>query len=127
MSTTNNAILFLKSQAEGASTVEVSSSAAASQGTATRLTNNLSRCKQAVSTGSFILPSILSGEASREMWLVNDSAVAVNVYPAKSEKVNGNVDTALSVPAGQTGLFIPILASTYVYPSPLNWNAVTIS
>jgi hypothetical protein len=43
MSTTSFAILHLSSQANGAATVEVSSSVAAAQAGATRLTNNLSR------------------------------------------------------------------------------------
>ena len=127
MSTTNFAILYLNSQGAGASTVEVSSSVAAAQAGATRLTNNLCRVKQAVATGSFILPQISSGEASREMLLVNDSAGAINLYPFVGEKMNGVANAALTIASGATGIAFPVLASTYVYPSPLDWRAAVVS
>jgi hypothetical protein len=127
MSTTNFAILHLSSQANGASTVEVASSVAAAQAGATRLTNTLSRVKQAVATGSFILPAIGSGEANREMLLINDSAGAINLYPAVGEKMNGTANAVLSIASGATGIAYPVLASTYNYPSPLDWRAAVIS
>jgi hypothetical protein len=127
MSTTNNAVLFIAAQQNGAATVEVSSSIAAAQAGATRLTNNLSRCKQAVASGSFVLPQIGSGEASREMLLVNDSPNTVNVYPWVGEKLNGTVNAALSIASGATGIAYPVLNSTYNYPSTLDWRATVIS
>jgi hypothetical protein len=127
MSTTNFAILHLSSQQNGASTVEVTSTVASAQAGATRITNNLSRCKQSVANGSFILPQIGTGEATREVLLVNDSAVTIQLFPAVGEKLGGVANAALSIASGATGIAFPVLASTYVYPSPQDWRCAVFT
>jgi hypothetical protein len=123
MSTTNNAVL----QAFNVANVEVVAGPAAAPGTAVRLTNTLSRCTKAASTGSFILPSIGTGEANEPMILVNDSAVTVNIYPAANEKTNGNAQaTAFQVTTGLTGICIPVVNSVGNYPTTLDWRCALI-
>jgi hypothetical protein len=126
MSTTNNAVLFIASQNRG-QVIELSSSVAAAQAGATRMSGPLCRVTKAVSTGSFILPQISSGEATDFMVLVNDTAVSLNVYPSPSEKINGTANAALSVPAGQSGFFVPVLNSVNNYPTTLDWRSVVIA
>ena len=122
MSTTNNAVLFNAQSAN----VEAVAGPAAAPGTATRLTNALTRCTKAVSTGSFILPSIGTGEASENMWVVNDSAVTVNIYPATGEKTNGSANGAFAVTTGLTGVCVPVLNSPNNYPTTLDWRCALI-
>jgi hypothetical protein len=123
---TNNAVLFIGAQNRSA-ILELSSSVAAAQAGATRMTGPACRVTKAVANGSFILPSIATGEATNFMLMVNNSGVTLNVYPSPSEKMNGTANAALSVPSGQTGFFVPILNSTNNYPSTLDWRAVVIS
>jgi hypothetical protein len=124
MSTTTLAIMFSMSRA----VMEVVGGPAAAQATATKLTNALSRVTKSVATGSFILPSILSGEASEPMLLINDTGGTVNVYPATGEKINGAAANSPITFGGGTGyIFFPVLASPGVYPSTLDWRGANIS
>jgi hypothetical protein len=122
MSTTNNAVLFCS----GFPTVEVVPGPAATQSTAVRLTNRQSRITKSVATGSVILPSIGTGEANEPMLVINDTAGTVNIYPATGEKTNGAANTAFAVTTGLTGICVPVLASTYNYPSTLDWRCALI-
>jgi hypothetical protein len=61
------------------------------------------------------------------MVMVNDTAVALNVYPSPSEKINGTANAALSVPSGQTGFFVPVLNSANNYPTTLDWRSVVVA
>jgi hypothetical protein len=125
MSVTNQAVLFVLAVGSRQS-VELVAGPAAAQATATRLNNAVCRCTKGVSTGSFILPSILSGEANEVIMLVNDTAVALNVYPAVGEKNNGSANAAISVAAGASGLFVPVLNSTNQLTT-LDWRSAVIS
>lgn len=122
MSTTNNAVMTAVNKAN----VEAVAGPAAAQGTAVRLTNALTRCTKAAATGSFILPSILSGEASEAMIVVNDSAVTINVYPAVGEKTNGAANTAFAVTTGLSAFCVPVVASVGNYPSTLDWRCALV-
>lgn len=124
MSTTNLAIMFSMSQA----VMEVIAGPAAAQNTATKLTNALSRCLKAASTGSFVLPTILTGDANEPMILVNDSANSVNVYPGLGEKINGgSANAPIAVAAGASLVVFPVLNSPGVYPSTLDWRGAVIT
>ena len=98
MSVTNNAVLFVVGgNLQGSFSAELVPGPAATQNTATRINSPLTHVLKSVSTGSLQLPSILNGEANRScLWVVNDTAVTVNVYPAPGEKTNGNANTAFA-------------------------------
>ena len=117
MSVTNLAVMRMI----GGANFELAAGPAAAQATATRLNNTLCRCTRGVATGSFILPSILSGEANQEIWLVNDTAGALNVYPAVGEKNGGTLNAAVSVASGAAAVFIPVLNITN-NPSSTDWR-----
>lgn len=127
MATTNNALLFVVGgNLQGTFTAELVPGPAATQNTATRINSPLTHVLKSVSTGSLILPSILNGEANELMWVVNDTGVTVNVYPAVGEKTNGGLNTAFAVTAGVAAVFVPILNSTLNYPSTLDWRCALI-
>ena len=122
MGITNNALMFAASQR----VVEVVG-VGTTQGTATKLTNALSRCTKSVGTGAFILPSILSGEATEPMYLVNDTGAAIFIFPAVGEKTNGTLNAGVSIAAGGFSFFVPVLNSPQTYPSTLDWRGGVIT
>jgi hypothetical protein len=124
MSATNDAIRFV---AGNRFMSEVSGGPAAAQATAMRLNNTYSRCTKAAANASFILPSIGTGEANEIMMVINDSASTINIYPAVGEKNNGSANGAITIAAGTTGVFVPVLNSVYNYPSTLDWRSASIS
>lgn len=126
MSVTNNAVMFALGNNQGQAAVELVGGPAATQNTATRINNQIARVTKAVATGSFQLPSMLNGEANELIWVVNDTAVTINVYPAVGEKTNGGTNTAFQITTGLTGVFIPVLASPNNYPSTLDWRCALI-
>lgn len=127
MSTTNNALLLVVGgNLQGAFTAELVPGPAAAQNTATRMNSPLTHVLKSVSTGSLQLPSILNGEANELMWVVNDTGVTVNVYPAVGEKTNGNLNTAFAVTANVSAVFVPVLNSTLNYPSTLDWRCTIV-
>lgn len=124
MSTTNLAIAF----SMACQVMEVVAGPAAAQNTATRLTNRFSRCIKAASTGSVVLPSILSGEANEPMLVMNDAANSINVYPGLGEKINGgSANAPIAVAAGASIMLFPVLNSPQVYPSTLDWRGAVIT
>jgi hypothetical protein len=127
MSVTNNALLFVVGgNLQGTFTAELVPGPAATQNTATRINSPLTHVLKSVSTGSLQLPSILNGEANELMWVVNDTGVTVNVYPAAGEKTNGNLNTAFAVTANISAVFVPVLNSTLNYPSTLDWRCTLV-
>lgn len=76
------------------------------QAGATPLTSEVNRVtKSTASLNSFILKSILSGDASVMTYVINDSANTVNVFPAVGENQNGVANAGLAVAAGASGVF----------------------
>jgi hypothetical protein len=126
MSVTNNAVLFVFSN-DGQTIVELVPGPAAAQNTAVRINNEVIRVLKSVSTGSLILPAMLTGEANEAIVVVNETAVTINVYPALGEKTNGNLNTAFQITTAISGIFIPVLASVNNYPSTLDWRCALIS
>jgi hypothetical protein len=127
MSVTNFAVMFVVGgNLQGSFTAELVPGPAAAQSTATRINSPLSRVLKSVSTGSLILPSILSGEANELLWVMNDSPNTINVYPASGEKTNGPLNTAFQITTGLTGVFVPVLNSVNNYPSTLDWRSAVI-
>lgn len=62
----------------------------------------------ASATASMILPSLLTQEAQSPVFVVNDSPNTVRVYPFTGETEGGVTNSALSIPAGQSGIFVKI-------------------
>jgi hypothetical protein len=79
---------------------------AAAQATALPLLGEMNRVTVAAANASYILKSIRSSEASTIVFLVNDSANSVNIYPAVGENMNGVANAAFAVPAGQSGICV---------------------
>lgn len=109
MSTTNEAVLkALRTTAVYREDVLVGGAISA-QGTATKINARLTRCTKSVASGSFVLPSLLTEEATQQYyWVVNDTAGAIVVYCALGETMNGSSNANLSIPAGQSAIFVPV-------------------
>ena len=122
MSITNNALLF----AASVRCVEVVG-VAATQAAATKLTNQFSRVIKSVGSGAFILPAILSGEATEPMILLNDTGALVNLFPAVGEKTNGTLNGSVAIAAGAFAYMVPVLNSPQNYPSTLDWRGAVIT
>lgn len=82
------------------------------QATATRLVSQVSRFTKVAASGAAVLPSLLSLEAPTLVFVINDDpADALTVFPATGETRNGTLNSGLSVPAGQSAIFIAVLAA----------------
>lgn len=127
MSTTNLAVMFaIGANLQGLANSELVPGPAATQNTATRVNSPLTRVTKSVSTGSLQLPSIGTGEANEAIFIVNDTGGTINVYPFTGEKTNGNVNGAFQITTGVSAIFVPVLASSGVYPSTLDWRCALI-
>lgn len=102
--------------------------AGGAQNTSPRLKAEVSRfTKVATAADSCQLPSIGSMENQGQPRIViNDTANAVAVFPAAGENINAlGANTALSVPAGQSAIFVPpVVGSTGA--TPTNWRGAVI-
>lgn len=76
------------------------------QAGATPLTSEVNRVtKSGATTNSFILKSILTGDASTLTFVVNDSGNTINVFPFVGDKQNGVANAGLAIAAGAAGVF----------------------
>lgn len=77
------------------------------QAGATPLISEVNRVtKSTASLNSFILKSVLTGDASVLTWVINDSANTINVFPFVGEKQNGVANAGLAIAAGAAGVFV---------------------
>lgn len=81
---------------------------ASTQATALPMPGEMNRVTAGAANQSLILRSIKSSEASTIVFLVNDSPGAVVVFPAVGENQNGVANASLSIPAGQSGIFVMV-------------------
>jgi hypothetical protein len=128
MSNVNMAFLYFASLGPGRFVDNRAPGPASNQTTATPLLSPTTRVTVAtVANGSFVLPSIGGGGVG--VWadrvLVNDSGQPVIVYCAVGENLNGTANGSLTIPAGQTGYFMPVLPN--VVPGALDWRSVAMS
>lgn len=113
MTVANDALLVTLGQNQFPVYDGLVSNVAAAQAAATRLTGSVNRVTKAVSTGSFILPQMLTGEADSNMvFVINDSANSINVYPAVGETMSGSANAAFSIGAGTSGIFIRVYGAS---------------
>jgi len=84
----------------------------ATQGTSHRLKSQFTRIVGGAANTGVVLPSILSGEATIGKYMVmNDGPNTIKVYPSIGENQGGAANAALSIPAGQSGVFFPVANS----------------
>ncbi len=82
------------------------------QATAIRCPGQVNRFIKVVATGAAALPSLLSIEAPTIVFVINDDAAqALKVFPTTGETLNGTLNANLSIPAGQSGIFIAVTAA----------------
>jgi hypothetical protein len=126
MSTANTALLYSLG-IDGFLVTDDLVAGGTTQATANRLPGALNRCVVAATNGGFMLPSILSGEGAWITFVINDSPNAIKIYPflsATSPETQGGVANAfLSIPAGQSGIFIPVPNSK---GGTLDWRSAVI-
>jgi hypothetical protein len=124
MSTTNNAILKAL-RTFGYSENVLQGGAASAQGTATKINNLLTRVNASVASGSFVLPSLLSQEATtRPYYVVNDTAGTILVYPALGETMAGSANASQSITTGISAVFFPVHETA---SGNNDWRPATIS
>lgn len=98
-----------------------SGGALAAQAGAAPITRNVTRCTiSSAATASFILRDILTNDTDSMMWVINDSANSINVYPFVGQNINGALNTALAVAAGGFAFFSRIQAT-------LDWRAAAFT
>lgn len=55
-----------------------------------------------------LLKSISTGEAAALTFVINDAPNPIQVFCASGEKLNGSTNGSLSIPAGQSGIFVRV-------------------
>lgn len=132
MSASTDAVCALGLQIDGATIDDnLTALAGGAQNTSPRLKSTISRfTKVATAADSCQLPNIVSGEnGGRVRLVVNDTANAVAVFPSAGENINAlAANTALSVPANQSAIFVPT-APVRAGGAPTlvgNWRAAVI-
>jgi hypothetical protein len=81
------------------------------QATATKCIGQVCRFTKVAATGTAVLPSLVSYEAQFLAFVINDDPTnALLVWPFGTETKNG-ANSALSVPAGQSAIFIAVSAA----------------
>ncbi len=68
----------------------------------------LTRVVSAPANGALILKSLLSNDAPPLVFVVNDSAQTIVVFCFKGENLNGSLNGSLSIPSGQSGIFVRV-------------------
>jgi hypothetical protein len=58
--------------------------------------------------GACILKSSLSNEACPLVFVINDSPNTIKVFPTPGESQGGSANASLSIPAGQSGIFVKV-------------------
>ena len=108
MSTANDALLYNLALQGFPATDDAAAPNASSQGTATAFIGDLLRVTTSAANGSVILKSNLSNEAPPLCFVVNDSPNTIKVYPFAGESLNGTTNLALSIPSGQSAIFVRV-------------------
>jgi hypothetical protein len=75
--------------------------------TAQILRGQANRFISAVASGAAVLPSLAVIDAPPFMFVINDSTVALTVFPAGTETIMG-VNASQSVPAGQAAFLLAV-------------------
>lgn len=115
MSVANDALLVTLGQNQFPVYDGLSSTVAVQAG-ATRLTGAVNRVTGSalqVANAAFILPPMASLEADSSMvFVVNDSAQTIKVFPNTGETQNGTLNASLSIGPGTSGIFIRVYGAS---------------
>jgi hypothetical protein len=103
---------------------DVVAGAASAQGTAQPVVGLQTRVKVSAASGSLVLGSLLSRETPVQFhFVVNETAGAVLVYSALGETQNGVANASLSIPSGQSAIFVPVANSA----GTIDWRSSVIA
>jgi len=111
MSTTNDAILY----SMGIRHVAVTDNQSAlntAQGQGTPVIGSLFRVTNSVANGACTLKSSLTNEAQAMVFVINDSPNTIKVFSSVGENQSGSANASLSIPTGQSGVFVRIPVQT---------------
>lgn len=86
----------------------VATGPAAAQATALPVVAEAVSVLASAANGSLIMKSIKSGEASTMVFVINDSPNSIQVFCASGENMNGVANAQLTIPTGQSGLFVMV-------------------
>jgi len=105
----------------------INASVANNQATGFKIISEGNHVDQSVGTGSLVLPSVGSMEASTGVLIMNDTANALNLFPALGETINAlGANASFSITAGQSAIAIragsPLGARGVATVSGLNWR-----
>jgi hypothetical protein len=73
---------------------------------------------------SMVMRSVLSGDAPPLGFVTNDSGQTIVVFAAVGEQLNGVTNGSLSIPAGQSGIFVRV--PNNLAGSSSGWRAAAI-
>jgi hypothetical protein len=128
MSTANDSLLYNLALNGFPVTDDVSATSTA-QSTATAVVGDLVRVIQSVANGALVLKSSLSQDAPPLAFVVNDSGNAIKVFAFTGEFLNGVANGSLSIPGGQSGIFVrvpPQVAKGGGGGGTLDWRSAVI-
>jgi len=111
MSVANDALLVALGQ-NGFTVFDDNTALNTTQATATRCTGQVTRFITVPASGAAVLPSLVSVEAQSLVFVINDGANALAVFPFTGETRNGTLNSSLSVPSGQSAIFIKVQAAS---------------
>ena len=124
MSTTNVAIYACEGN-DGYACHDGVIAQGSTQATARRIYSQFTRVIGGAANSGMVLPSVLTGEMTAGKYMVmNDGANAIKVYCTTGENHNGAGNAALSIPAGQTGVFYPVANSK---GGTIDWRSAVIA
>jgi hypothetical protein len=107
MSTANDSLLY-NLALQGFAVTDDQNCGQTTQTLATPIIGDLFRVTTSVSNGSAQLKSSISNEASPLIFVVNDSPNTIKVFPFVGETEGGVANASLSIPTGQSGIFVRV-------------------
>lgn len=133
-SVANDALLVALGQ-NGFPVLDGQVATATTQATATRCTGQVTRFIIVGASGAAVLPSLNTVEAQSIVFVINDGANALQVFPATGETINALAANAAftGIAAGQSAIFIKVQAASVgkgggLVPGSFanNWRAAVI-
>lgn len=107
MSTANDSLLY-NLALQGFPVTDDQNCGQTTQTLGTPIIGECFRVTTAVSNGTAQLKSSISNEAAPLIFVINDSANTIKVYPFVGETQAGVANGSLSIPTGQSGIFVRV-------------------
>jgi hypothetical protein len=108
--TVANDALLLNLGLNGFPVVDNLLTAATTQNTATKCIGQVSRFTKVAASGTAVLPSVNSLEASGIVFVINDGVSTLSVWPQGLETIGGS-NAAVTIGTGTSGIFIAVTAA----------------